>query len=202
MGKSRGSGGKSGPGVFSRKGISPASKPSTASKPAAPSRPATAATPAKPAQSMPATSSQTMSGARPPMGAPQKGAGVPGAPMPMGAPMAGAPAQGGALKSIAQTALGSMVGVMMADTVLGAMKGDKTETAAPMQDATNTNSVAPTAVNTNLQNEVCGMERMSFSQCLQANNNNLASCQWAFDMMNSCLSTTNGVLNAPGGKKW
>ncbi len=98
----------------------------------------------------------------PPTGTPM---GAPGA-APMNPGMAAAPAQGGAMRSMAQTALGSMVGVMMADSVMGAMRGGEKEPAENAAEGQDMNAMQPTAMannNNNLQNEVCGIERMSFA---------------------------------------
>jgi hypothetical protein len=88
--------------------------------------------------------------------------------MPMGA-------GGGMLRNVATTAAGAMLGVMAADTVMNAFKGNSAEQREEQQRISEFARQGP-----------CAPQFDAFERCVASNNNNVSACQWAFDMFNAC----------------
>lgn len=78
----------------------------------------------------------------------------------------------GLMGNIVSSAIGSMIGVTAAETIMGAFKGDKeSQEKLGIVDA---------------EKGPCSIQFQSFQKCVENNGNNVSACQWAFDMFNAC----------------
>eukprot|EP01116_Phalansterium_solitarium_P019842 TRINITY_DN5693_c0_g1_i1.p1 TRINITY_DN5693_c0_g1~~TRINITY_DN5693_c0_g1_i1.p1 ORF type:complete len:194 (-),score=45.19 TRINITY_DN5693_c0_g1_i1:201-716(-) len=108
----------------------------------------------------------------------------PPAPAPAPQTAVGAPSAGGGfMAGIAQTALGVAGGHIIANSVMNAFGGGKSEAAAP----------APAAAAEAVQqrpNDRCNAQYTGFLKCMENNQQNVSSCQWAYDFWNQCQRDT------------
>eukprot|EP01117_Protostelium_nocturnum_P008188 TRINITY_DN291_c0_g1_i6.p1 TRINITY_DN291_c0_g1~~TRINITY_DN291_c0_g1_i6.p1 ORF type:complete len:159 (+),score=57.89 TRINITY_DN291_c0_g1_i6:180-656(+) len=144
----------------------------------APKRTATASKPTSSSSST-ASRSTAMAPARPTTPA------TPHAPAPAPAASSGG---GGLLTGIMANAASTAIGYTAAHSAMSAlgigMYGGNKE--APTDAATVSQTTS------RLENGPCGIQYQSFLKCLEANNSNISSCQWAQDMFTQCNSNLGG----------
>jgi len=78
---------------------------------------------------------------------------------------------------------GSLIGHVVADKLLGG-RSNEGAVAAPVAAPMATNDV-----------DQCVLPKHSLSECMSQNSSAIASCQWAYDMLNECIRDPVGYKN-------
>eukprot|EP01104_Vermistella_antarctica_P005073 TRINITY_DN15493_c0_g1_i3.p2 TRINITY_DN15493_c0_g1~~TRINITY_DN15493_c0_g1_i3.p2 ORF type:complete len:108 (-),score=39.05 TRINITY_DN15493_c0_g1_i3:223-546(-) len=99
--------------------------------------------------------------------------------------------------NIMSMAAGSAIGHVVGRTVMNGMEGSGDDSNAAAAVA------APGAEGQQYAAEsegACSIQLQSFNKCLEANNNNIQQCQWAFDMFKDCQTvntSSSAAASAP-----
>eukprot|EP01089_Gocevia_fonbrunei_P012418 TRINITY_DN2937_c0_g1_i2.p1 TRINITY_DN2937_c0_g1~~TRINITY_DN2937_c0_g1_i2.p1 ORF type:complete len:169 (+),score=52.60 TRINITY_DN2937_c0_g1_i2:43-507(+) len=93
-------------------------------------------------------------------------------------PAVAAPAQGGFLRNVAEIGAGIAVGHVAAHALENIFFGGKSGHQASPEEIKE--------VESKVKSGPCGIQYESFNKCLSKNDDDIAQCDWAFDMFKEC----------------
>jgi len=102
------------------------------------------------------------------------------------APTSAAPAAPSMMGNIMSSAVGSFAGVMIADSLFG---GKKEQVQQVLDQPGGLAAIQKTIGQDEATMKACGIQFNSFVQCLEHNNQDITSCQWAYDIFSQCKRT-------------